>query len=362
MKWLGKTGKGVVVLLALFGAYQLIPKTEPVIDVYYPSDFSQAPDGIVGFPSFNAVKTSDFRDAGATAVKQTSGGLLVMPASASLQHKVPAVVILHGSGGDWSGRSVYLANRLAKHGIAGLAVNTFAARDLRKSDPYLTRLKKAPIFTQLSDGLMALKALQDHPHIDTDKIAVAGFSLGAANALYSMFEPVTEHVLGSEGPRFSAYVAYYAGCSFDFEDFRPEGSPVLMMMGEKDESMSIPACDSFRDKLINSGVQASLKVYPGAGHGWELPYPMSFDDGAVVTKDCQMLWTRDYTNIEQSTGHNVDTTLGAIRAFSSCSNKDGYTMGLHQPTKEQAWQDTLSFLTDVWQSKSTKTALAATRP
>ena len=348
MQWWVKGAKGVVVLLALFGVYQLIPKPAPLTEVYYPTDFSTAPDGVVGFASFNATKTKDFLDGGQSAAKQTSGGLLVLPPGANETNKVPAMVILHGSGGDWSGRSVYLANRLAKHGIAGFAVNTFVARDLRKSDPYLTRLKKAPVFTQLADGLMALKALQDHPYINSQKIGVAGFSLGAANALYSMFEPVTENVLGKYGPRFSAYVSYYAGCSFDFEDFRVQGSPVLMMMGEKDESMSVAACSTFLEKLLQHGVHASLKIYPEAAHGWELPYPMRFEEGAVITKECHMLWTKDYTNIEQSTGQNVDTIFGAIRAFSSCSNKDGYTMGLHAKTKEQAWQDTLSFLKAIW--------------
>ena len=349
MKWLSWFVKAIIVGLALYGGYTLIPSEQPVIDVFYETDFTKQKDGIVGFESFNAKKTRDFLDAGINTVKQTSGGLLVLPADASQNNKVPAVVILHGSGGDWSGRSIYLANRLSRHGIAALAVDTFVARDLKASDPYLERLKKAPLFTQLADSLMALKALQEHPYIDSSKIAVAGFSMGAANALYSMFEPVSEHVLGNNGPRYSAYISYYAGCSFDFEDFRVEGSPVLITMGGQDESMSIPACEKFTEKLKSSGVDTTLNVYPDGGHGWELPYPMAFKPGAVVTKDCQMLWTRDYTNIEQSTGENVDTTLGAIKAFSNCSTKDGYTMGGHDPTREQAWQDTLAFLTRIWQ-------------
>jgi len=335
-----------VVALSLF---LLMPGDEAPKPVFYSSDFSKAPDGIVGFPTFTAKVTHDLLDNGANVHHTTSGGLLVMPAEASAEKPVPAVVILHGSGGDWTGRSVYLANRLARHGIAAIAVDTFVARDLRSSDDYLERLKKAPIFSQLVDGLQALKALQEHPYIDGERIAVAGFSIGAANALYSMFEPAIEHVLGKEGPRFSAYAAFYAGCSFDFEDFRVEGSPVLIMMGAEDESMSVPRCQSFIDKLKEHKVDVTLKVYPGAGHGWEQPYPAHFKPEAVVTKNCEMLWTRDYTNIEQSSGENVDTTFGAIKAFSHCSEKSGYTMGLHEPTKEQSWQDFYAFLQSSWQ-------------
>lgn len=260
---------------------------------------------------------------------------------------MPAVVILHGSGGDWSGRSVYLANRLAKNGIAGFAVDTFVARDLKSTDDYFTRLKKASIYSQIIDGLNALQALQDHPKIDNQRIAVTGFSLGAAAALYSMFEPVAESVVGTDGPRFSAYASFYAGCSFDFEDFRLQGGPVLLMMGEKDESMSVERCQWLQNKLAKQGINTELKVYPGAAHGWEQPYPMAFKPEAAVTKDCIMLWTKSGENIETTTGHSIDSTIGAIRAFSSCAGK-GYSQGRHEPTIEASWQDFHQFLLESW--------------
>ena len=144
---------------------------------------------------------------------------LVLPAGASADSKVPAVIILHGSGGDYTGRSVNLAMRLARNGIAGLAIDTFAARNLRTTDDYRERLDKAPIFTQMADALSALQELQNHPYIDVQKIGVTGFSLGAGSTLYMMFEPVIENVLGADGPRFSAYATFYGGCMVDFDDF-----------------------------------------------------------------------------------------------------------------------------------------------
>jgi dienelactone hydrolase len=94
-----------------------------------------------------------------------------------------------------------------------------------------------------------LLALQAHPFIDTERIGVTGFSLGAGSTLYMMFEPVIENVLGKDGPRFSAYAMFYGGCRVEFDDFRVEGSPLLIMMGEKDESMSIPGCREFQQRL-----------------------------------------------------------------------------------------------------------------
>lgn len=348
MRFLRLSGGLLVTLLALYGLWQLWPKSEPLLDVYYPADFSAGPDGVVGFPTWNAYSAREVMAGGRGSARQTSGGLLVMPPGASAENPVPAVVILHGSGGDWSGRSVYLANRLAKNGVAGFAVDTFVARNLRASDDYFERLRKAPIYTQIVDAMMALKALQDHPAIVPQQIAVAGFSLGAAAALYTMFEPINEAVLGEDGPRFSAYASFYAGCSFDVEDFRLQGGPVLLMMGEADESMSIPRCQWLQTKLVTHGVDAQLEVYPGAGHAWELPYPQQFKPGAAVTKDCLITWTRDGDSIETTTGHSLDSPLGAILAFSQCSNRDGYTMGRNEAAMEQSWLDFIGFLRRTW--------------
>ncbi len=347
MRWLKRILTAIVSLLAAYGAWSLWPRAGAPMAVYHLSDFSAGPEGIVGFPSWNAATGRAFQAGPEFAEPVNGGGLLVLPPDASAANPVPAVVILHGSGGDWSGRSVRLANRLARAGIAGFAVNTFVARDLKASDDYFTRLRKASIYSQISDGLNALGALQDHPAIDTERIAVTGFSLGAASALYSMFEPVASAVLGVDGPRFSAYAAFYAGCSFDFEDFRPEGSPVLLMIGARDESMSVERCEWLRDKLLAHGVATELKVYPDAAHGWDQPFPMRFDAEAAVTRDCIMLWTRSGENVETTTGHVIDSPLGALRAFSRCASK-GYSNGSHPPTAEQSWRDFHAFLLHAW--------------
>ena len=68
-----------------------------------------------------------------------------------------------------------------------------------------------------------------------------------------------------------------------------------------------------QDKLTDHGVEAELKVYEGAGHGWEKPQAQAFIPGLSVTKDCLMTWTKDGQNIEQSSDRSVDSTLGGPR-------------------------------------------------
>jgi dienelactone hydrolase len=347
MTWLKRLAATAIVILAAFGAYQLWPQSDEVVNVFYATSFEGAPIGVVGFPSFNA-KNGKYFLPDATPVQQTAGGTLVMPDDASPTNKVPAMVILHGSGGAWGGRSVNLAMHLARNGIAGLAVDTFTSRNLRKTDDYIERLEKAPIHTQMADALSALLELQKHPHIDSSRIGVTGFSLGAATTLYMMFEPVIEHVLGPNGPRFSAYAMFYGGCSLDFEDFRVEGSPLLMMMGEKDESMSIPDCENFRERLTGMGVDVELIVYPGAGHGWDNPYPQHFVEGAVVSRNCLMLWKKDGEIIEANSGNSMENPLSAFRAMSGCADRSGYTMGFNEVAYNGSRNDILHFLRTTW--------------
>lgn len=348
MKLLNRIGFYILMALAFVGLVKLWPSADSVVNVFYETSFDEQPYGIVGFPSFNARSGKDFVEGGINAVRQSTGGTLVLPDSASADQKVPAMVILHGSGGDWSGRSVNLAMELAREGIAGLAVDTFVARNLKTTDDYLERLDKAPIFTQMADALSALLALQDHPFIDTDRIGVTGFSLGAGSTLYMMFEPVIENVLGEDGPRFSAYAMFYGGCRVDFDDFRVEGSPLLIMMGEQDESMSIPACQEFQRRLQGLGVDVELVVYEGAGHGWDNPYPQHFSEGSVVMRDCLMLWTTDGETIETTTGHSMDNAIGAMLAMNGCGHSEGYTIGHNQAADKQSLLDLKRFLFKTW--------------
>jgi dienelactone hydrolase len=348
MGWLKRTTFLLVLVLAGFGISNLWPTTDPVVNVYYETSFDRTPYGVIGFQSFNAKSIKDFRNAGADAVWQTTGGVLIVPDGASPTNKVPAVVILHGSGGDWSGRGPTLAMALARNGIAGLAIDTFTARNLRSTDDYLERLKKAPIQTQMADAMSALVALQDHPWIDNDRIGVTGFSLGAGSALYMMFEPIIENVLGKDGPRFSAYAMFYGGCQVEFEDFRVEGSPLLIMMGQNDESMSIPACKAFQQQLTDLDVDVEMIVYEGAGHGWDNPFPQHFVEGAVVMRDCVMRISSDGDTTESTTGYSMDNGVGAIMAVNGCGHSDGYTMGYNENAARRSVEDLLRFLRQTW--------------
>lgn len=345
-------GIGVLVLLVGSGLVWLLWPTR-YVPAYRLSDvpladFSLGPSGEVWFPGFNARGARDLLDGGAAAVAEPVIGTLVLPAGASAANPVPAVVILHGSGGDFSHRSTHLAGKLAAVGIAGFAVDTFRSRGLTADDDYFARLQKASIYTQIADGYNALKALRAHPAIRVDRIAVAGFSLGASSAMFSAFEPLSEPMLGRDGPRFAAHVMFYTGCNLDFEDFRLDGAPWLVMLGTRDESTPPDHCRRLLAKAERlAGIRTELKLYEGAAHGWNNPEPLSFRADAFVTRDCTAYWRRDGRVIEQKSGWSYENPLTLLLAFSQCATR-GYSMGRHDVANRQSVRDMLAFLDRAW--------------
>jgi dienelactone hydrolase len=351
---LKKIAIGLLVILALAsaGVWWKFLRVKPYHVTYSLTDvrladFSSGPAGEVWFRGFHAGGTRDLLEGGRNATAEPVVGVLHLPAGASAAAPVPAMVILHGSGGDFTGRSENLAKKLAAVGIAGFAVDTFRSRGLRESGDYFERLDKAGIYTQIADGYNAFKALQQHPAIRHDQVGVIGFSLGAASALLMQFEAVSRGMLGPGGPRFAAHASFYSGCTIDFEDFRTSGAPVLLAYGTRDESINPAACGLLRQRLQGIGVHVELHAYEGAAHGWDLPEPMTYEKDAFVIRDCVVDWRRDGTVIEKNSGYDYNSPFVFFTAFRKCATR-GYTIGRNDAANRQSVRDLVQFLDRAW--------------
>ena len=107
-------------------------------------------------------------------------GLLTLPDR--LDEKVPAVVLVHGSGASNMDERVYklkpfkdLAEGLAERGIASIRYD-------KRSFVYGRKLRKQPVTVReetIDDAVLAANLLRQNPHIDPDRIFIVGHSMGA---------------------------------------------------------------------------------------------------------------------------------------------------------------------------------------
>ena len=150
-----------------------------------------------------------------------------------IDHRVPAVVIVHGSDGVDSRGSLYAAD-LNDAGIATLEIDMWAARGIRGPEG---RPKGVP--ETLPDAYGAFKLLAAHPAIDPDRIGIMGFSWGGVVSMLTASRIYTERYLG-KGARFAAHAPNYPVCSVynrvpGYEMKELTGAPILLQTGTLDD-------------------------------------------------------------------------------------------------------------------------------
>ncbi len=198
-------------------------------------------------------------------------GQLRIPANST--GTVPAVVIVHGTGGVDS-RGKFYAEALNKAGIATLEIDMWAARG------WLGGITGRPrgVPETLPDAYGALKFLSEQPRIDPQRIGIMGFSWGGVVTMLSATEPYTMRYTGGL-LKFAAHVANYPVCwvynrvpGYEFNSFT--GSPVLIQAGQLDTYDDPDTCLNLVQSLPGSA-QAfiSVKVYPNATHAWDRLQP-----------------------------------------------------------------------------------------
>ncbi len=210
----------------------------------------------------------------------TISGVLSFPPSGA--GELPAMIILHGSGGV-SGREPLWAQRMNDLGYAAFIVDSFTGRGIKDTVTDQSQLSMAG---DMADGLVALRLLASHPRIDRKRIAVMGFSRGGIAALYTALEPIRRGIIDDD-LHFAAHVPLYPGCNVPYVSAHLDGAPILMLLGGKDDYTPAAPCVAYADALRAKGADVSVVVYPEARHGFDgLSSPRYFP-AFTTGRDCR---------------------------------------------------------------------------
>ncbi len=222
--------------------------------------------------------------------------------------RVPAVVVLHGSGGI-DGRGRFHIQALNDAGIATLEVYMFARGNRPKEGPLKT----------LTYGYGALKYLASRSDVDPQRIGVMGFSWGGSMSVRMASKSVSDAFLANtNGLRFAAHAPFYPVCwnharivRSGMSDYRAfTGAPVLLFAGGQDDYDLPDDCKKFLEALPEQArAHMTLQFYPDATHGWDSPDGRSrtiFDPVAFGGKGGQVRFTADRAIAEDSRKRAVE--------------------------------------------------------
>ena len=254
-------------------------------------------------------------------------GHLVLPPGIGADDRVPAMVVLHGSGGEWGGRGIRHAALLAPQGVAVLVVDSFEARGLGRTVGYIQRLRRANVPDQVADAFAALDALGRHPNIDADRIGVMGYSMGGMSTILTAYQDVAA-AAGRTPNRFALHVALYAPCIISLADPGTTGAPIVALWGDQDESTERGACDALVAELEGGGSPVAAHWLDGAAHGWNMLSPMRFAASLPQGNPCRFVVQPGGESIELVTGRSERTDEQFIDVLAACSDR-GYTIGHH---------------------------------
>ena len=176
------------------------------------------------------------------------------------------VIIFHGSDG-FKPNHEEVARKLAKAGIAGLALNWFGGASERSHWDMI----------QANDILQAVSFLKQQPAVDSDRLGLIGFSRGGGLAL----------IMGSLIHQTRAIVNYFGLTSWKrgLEEFRQLSlsqtdhlnfvskiqCPVLSFHGDRDAVVSVEDTLNLDAICRRYGVHHQYILYPGVNHSFIWP-------------------------------------------------------------------------------------------
>jgi dienelactone hydrolase len=265
------------------------------------------------------------------AKRTTLAGELRIPGAPGT--KVPAVILVHGSGGIGGSADTW-AREFNAMGVAAFILDTFSGRGIVSTVADQSQLHS---LAMMIDAYRALALLAAHPRIDAKRIAIMGFSKGAVASVYSANERFRK-MYAPQGSEFAAHIGLYTPCNIEFrDDDKTTGKPIRFFHGTADDYVPVAPCRAYVERLKKAGADVQLTELADAHHAYDspaIPVPTVFaasqttrsctlkegDNGSILNAKTGKLYDLSDACVEKGphVGYNAaayQATLAGVREF-----------------------------------------------
>ena len=280
---------------------------------------------VIAFPSYTPASERPLLTRTYPRDPVTVSGILSLPAKKSPYEragKVPAVILMHGTGGVMQDREPAWARRLNDWGIAAFYIDSFTGRGV-KAPNYAGSPNFIATVAHVVDAYQGLLLLAGHPGIDVNRIVVMGFSRGGEVALTSMFDRFRRASLDDPSLRFAGHIAFYPYCGLHYRGKEVTSAPLLMLLGGGDDAASPEACRRQAEWL---GTRTAVRtvLFPGANHDFDRSMGVSFDAKVVGVRACEAEYDVDTMTARY---WREDISLGAADWLAQCRYRGAHVGG-----------------------------------
>jgi carboxymethylenebutenolidase len=169
--------------------------------------------------------------------------------------RFPAVIGLHGSAGGHA-TMIDPAAMLAAQGFAVYVLHYFDRTGTTGVADKQTAIRNFPAWGKtVWDAISHVERLQE---VDSDRIGLLGFSLGAYLALS----------VSAVDSRVKAVVEFFGGMPKEMKFFMRRLCPTLILHGGADLTVPVAEAYDLQQLLEKRKTPYEMKIYPEAGHGF----------------------------------------------------------------------------------------------
>jgi len=334
----------VGILIALCCSTPLCAQATQVV-----TDFKAGPpSGAYTFASSTPKGLPDLVKPGAPGDAANIVGHLFLPPG---DGKVPAVLLMHGSGGIYNAMLDYWPKLLNAQGFAVFSLDRFGPRGVKSTAEDQSLV---PFAADVADAFAALRLLASHPRIDAGRVAIMGFSRGGIASWRTAVERIIAAQQMPAGLRFAAHIQMYsAGCTGVFRLMVKPGvfsrAPELWIHGDADDYTPIGPCRDYAGLIGKAGTPVEFVSLPGAFHKFDLDDQrrVSVPGAQRTVENCPLELEIDtLATYDRTTGHRLigDAYQQAVK---SCGALGATAQGDHA-ARDKAGKATVTFLRKVF--------------